>query len=136
MAESAEDRKKRLKELREARDAARSAPPEKKIKFRNYLPQSAELAANFERPEGEREGGGDEEDEEDAAAPAPATSAYKEELEKIAAADAAVSIVAKDPNWDLKRDIEPKLAILAKRTQNAIVEIIRERLAAENDPAS
>ena len=41
------------------------------------------------------------------------------------------AIVPRDPNWDLKRDIEPKLAILQKRTQRAIVDILRARLKAE-----
>ena len=36
------------------------------------------------------------------------------------------------PDWDLKRDINPKLAKLEKRTQKAIAELIRERLKEED----
>ena len=42
-----------------------------------------------------------------------------------------LNIAPKKPNWDLKRDIEKSLAILNRRTQRAIVELIRERLARE-----
>ena len=69
-----------------------------------------------------------------AAAPAPAPSAFEEELARIRAddpADSALHVVPKDPNWDLKRDIEPKMATLRKRTQRAIVEILRKRLKDE-----
>eukprot|EP00038_Savillea_parva_P001109 m.101466 g.101466 ORF g.101466 m.101466 type:complete len:101 (+) comp10392_c0_seq2:388-690(+) len=34
-------------------------------------------------------------------------------------------------DWDLKRDIAPKLEKLERRTQRAIAEIINERLASE-----
>ena len=40
-------------------------------------------------------------------------------------------MVPRDPNWDLKRDLEPRAEVLRKRTQKAIVEILRERLKAE-----
>ena len=34
-------------------------------------------------------------------------------------------------NWDLKRDIQDKLKKLEKRTQKAIVEMLKERLEKE-----
>lgn len=37
----------------------------------------------------------------------------------------------KRANWDLKRDLEPKLQILEDRTQNAIIQKVRERLQKE-----
>lgn len=40
-----------------------------------------------------------------------------------------LNIAPKKVNWDLKRDVEKKLEKLNRRTQRAIVEIIRERLA-------
>ena len=43
----------------------------------------------------------------------------------------ALNVVPRDPNWDLKRDLEPRAEVLRKRTQRAIVEILRERLKAE-----
>lgn len=39
-----------------------------------------------------------------------------------------LNIAPKKANWDLKRDVEKKLDKLNRRTQRAIVEIIRERM--------
>ena len=41
------------------------------------------------------------------------------------------NLAPKKPDWDLKRDIAPKLEKLEKRTQKAIAELIRERLKEE-----
>jgi coiled-coil domain-containing protein 12 len=43
----------------------------------------------------------------------------------------AVVMAPKKINWDLKRDIQPKLDKLEKRTQKAIVNLLRERLERE-----
>ena len=40
-----------------------------------------------------------------------------------------LNIAPKKPNWDLKRDITKKMDKLNRRTQVAIVEIIKERIA-------
>lgn len=37
------------------------------------------------------------------------------------------------PDWDLKRDIERRMAQLERRTQRAIAELIRERLRVEHN---
>jgi coiled-coil domain-containing protein 12 len=42
-----------------------------------------------------------------------------------------LSIAVKKPNWDLKRDLEPKLEKLAKRTRRALVEMLNEKLRSE-----
>ncbi|KAG6105177.1 hypothetical protein E4U31_001541 [Claviceps sp. LM219 group G6] len=34
----------------------------------------------------------------------------------------------KKPNWDLKRDLQPKLDVLSVRTENAIARLVRERI--------
>ena len=145
MAESAADRKARLKALRASRDGGDDGGGDaKKLKFRNYLPQSEALSANFEAPaslpkpdlgdDGAAARPGDDDDDGGPAAKKPdAPSAFEAELARIRAEDTeAVSVVPKDPNWDLKRDIEPKLAILRKRTQKAIVATLRERLKKES----
>ena len=149
MAESAADRKARLKALRASRDGGDDGGGDaKKLKFRNYLPQSEALSANFEAPaslpkpdlgdDGAAARPGDDDDDDDdgggpAAKKPDAPSAFEAELARIRAEDTeAVSVVPKDPNWDLKRDIEPKLAILRKRTQKAIVATLRERLKKES----
>ncbi|KAH6918391.1 cwf18 pre-mRNA splicing factor-domain-containing protein [Coprinopsis sp. MPI-PUGE-AT-0042] len=41
------------------------------------------------------------------------------------------NIAPKRPNWDLKRDMDKKLAKLERRTQEAIHTLIRQRLAAQ-----
>lgn len=42
--------------------------------------------------------------------------------------DNLIDIAPKKINFDLKRDIQPKLERLEKRTQKAIVELLRERI--------
>ena len=43
-----------------------------------------------------------------------------------------MNLAPRKPDWDLKRDIAPKLAKLERRTARAIGEIIRERLKEED----
>lgn len=50
----------------------------------------------------------------------------KAELQNLQSEE--VNIAPKKINWDLKKHIEPKLEKLKKRTQKAIVEILREKL--------
>ena len=49
--------------------------------------------------------------------------------------ESAKEMAPKKLNWDLKRDIESKLAKLERRTQRAIVELLKERLAKEAEDA-
>lgn len=42
------------------------------------------------------------------------------------------NLAPRKPDWDLKRDIAPKLAKLDRKTQKAIAELIRERLKDED----
>ena len=46
------------------------------------------------------------------------------------------SMAPKKINWDLKRDIQPKLDKLERRTQKLIVQLLKERLAKEADDAA
>jgi coiled-coil domain-containing protein 12 len=55
----------------------------------------------------------------------------KAELEKLESEE--LNIVPKHPNWDLKQGISSKLDKLRKRTQKAIVEILRQKLADQNE---
>ncbi|KAK7020426.1 cwf18 pre-mRNA splicing factor-domain-containing protein [Favolaschia claudopus] len=45
------------------------------------------------------------------------------------------NIAPKRPNWDLKREMDKKLAKLQRRTQEAIHTLIRQRLAAQKGDA-
>jgi coiled-coil domain-containing protein 12 len=59
------------------------------------------------------------------------TDVIKLELQKFQ--DNELNIMPKKPNWDLKVQVEGKLQKLKNRTQKAIVEILREKLAEENN---
>jgi coiled-coil domain-containing protein 12 len=45
------------------------------------------------------------------------------------------SLQPKSVNWDLKRELEPKLSILESRTENSIIKMVKDRLqnARDND---
>lgn len=43
------------------------------------------------------------------------------------------TLAPRKPDWDLKRDIEKRMAKLERRTQRAIAELIRERLRGEKN---
>ncbi|VVC43390.1 Hypothetical protein CINCED_3A020011 [Cinara cedri] len=43
------------------------------------------------------------------------------------------TLAPRKPDWDLKRDIEKRMAKLERRTQRAIAELIRERLRGEQN---
>ncbi|KAG7394005.1 hypothetical protein PHYBOEH_005928 [Phytophthora boehmeriae] len=45
--------------------------------------------------------------------------------------DELLDLAPKRANWDMERDIAPMLRKLERRTQHAIVEILREKMAAE-----
>ena len=57
------------------------------------------------------------------------TDIIKEELAQYK--EEELNIVPKKPNWDLKVMMEERIQKLKRRTQRAIVEILREKLAAE-----
>eukprot|EP00752_Nemacystus_decipiens_P003382 g3129.t1 len=151
MSEDAAERRKRLKALKEK-------AANKSIKFRNYRPQDAAIKQQAL----ESKGGGDaisgattpsviagkgnrtaqeeEEEEEDGTGKRKVTppSLIQQELkrQKETQDEEELNIAPKKANWDLKRDVEKKLEKLNRRTQRAIVEIIRERMAEEAANAS
>ena len=45
--------------------------------------------------------------------------------------DLLANVAPKKPNWDLRRDVEKKLAKLEKRTQRAMVQLAQQQLAQE-----
>ncbi|KIP06031.1 hypothetical protein PHLGIDRAFT_46883, partial [Phlebiopsis gigantea 11061_1 CR5-6] len=56
----------------------------------------------------------------------------KEDAERRAQELDLHNIAPRRPNWDLKRDLDKKLAKLERKTQEAIHTLIRQRLAAQN----
>jgi len=115
-------RKERLAALREAKNKKRTEG-DKKLpapSFRSYKPADEDL--------------------QDLAIPEPQieeiTDKVKDELENehkgvVMESLDFTNLAPKKPDWDLKRDIAPKLEKLEKRTQKAIAELIRERLKEE-----
>ncbi len=85
---------------------------EKKIKLRNYLPEDASLFERREAAQGN--------------APAEAEAEPAQEQEQERGGDEAVDLQPKKANWDLKRDVAPKLQKLERRTQAAMVELMKE----------
>lgn len=100
---------------------------EKKIKFRNYQPYDKSLK-NLNKKEESKEGTAAEVVAAENSAPTE-TDIIKLELQKFQSDE--LNIMPKKPNWDLKVQVEGKLEKLKNRTQKAIVEILREKLAAE-----
>merc|ERR1712189_137646 len=95
-------------------------PPKKIIKFRNYNPKDEDLKSKLENVK-----------------PIDVTEGLSEHLQKakpVATAEEVdlTTLAPRKPDWDLKRDVAKRLENLEKRTQKAIVELIRERLKEED----
>ena len=136
-----EDRRKRLKALKARRDASSNgvqnsvpegtdASDDQKpvLKFRNYAPQTEQLAEHQLAPVALPEVDAMVQRELDVATSSSSVSAA---TGATAAAETPLNIAPKKPDWDLKRDIDKRLQKLQRRTQRAIVELIRKRLAEE-----
>ncbi|XP_043231466.1 coiled-coil domain-containing protein 12-like [Amphibalanus amphitrite] len=122
------------------------------------------LASLKRRREEREKGGGDKADGRKEALPKPVFRSYRPADEKLkeavlpdaepssveallgdtaAAADSASSkpdevdiaqLAPRKPDWDLKRDLAPRLERLERRTQRAIAELIRQRLRRDQRP--
>ena len=147
MEETAAERKARLKALRAAAEDAGALPapsddecvlcsprcllaapaltthtpvpaPRPPLKFRNYVPRDDELrAAKVEEPKAP------EPELPLLGAPPGAPSAAPEEDGND---DSILTLQPKKANWDLQRDVERKLAKLERRTQKAMLDLMRQ----------
>mmetsp|Transcript_31790 Transcript_31790/g.53630 ORF Transcript_31790/g.53630 Transcript_31790/m.53630 type:complete len:180 (-) Transcript_31790:384-923(-) len=119
--------------------------PEISIKFRNYQPYDNSLKKKARTADAFGSNKKDNDDDVNATgkitAPRPPSpqipppsgaDVIKLELEKYQNEE-ELNIMPKKPNWDLKSQIEGKLEKLQRRTQKAIVEILREKIANEVD---
>lgn len=116
-------RAKRLKMLREAKERKERGEAVETI---GAGVESVALDRSADAQEAEDEAAGDSKDtsdEQHAQAPAPEDP----EQEEGGAADESelLTLAPKRANWDIERDIAPMLQKLEKRTQYAIVEILR-----------
>ncbi|EDQ88874.1 uncharacterized protein MONBRDRAFT_26027 [Monosiga brevicollis MX1] len=143
MEDAAAERRARLKAMRanlmdsapEAEDkdtssAVSEAEPqesesssEPQLKFRNYRPQT--------EIEGEQIELANDDNVENAVVQVLEEKANDDVLQQVTKGQAIEDVLSLAPrkvDWDLKRDLEPKMAKLEKRTKRAIAELIRERL--------
>ena len=111
---------------------SQEAAKKKAITFRNYKPYDASLLAKAVDPRAKSE----------AAVMVQKVAAVVASTEDILHAELALvsqddelNIVPKKPNWDLKSQVAAKMDKLARRTQRAVVEILREKMAAEEGDA-
>ena len=111
-----------------------------KIKFRNYKPYDNSLLKNHESTVTSTDKNGTAVDNTEATKLSSTIDKLiqssqqdiiqvelEETKEKVGTHE--INIVPKKINWDLKRHAEYKVEKLRKRTQRAIVEILREKLA-------
>jgi len=104
-------------------------PQEKTIKFRNYQPRDAALVKAFVNKDDKEESSL----AKDSSQPVIADSdIIKNELRQFQDEE-ELNILPKNNNWDLKKQLEPKLEKLRRRTQRAIVDILREKMAEESE---
>ena len=127
------DRKARLAALaakagRTKNDDETEEDKSRPVNFRNYTPKDASLEATTTEPAAKRS---KTEGEEKSILERALEKAKAESSDVANVEEDVVAVAPKKINWDLKRDIQPKLDRLERRTQRAIVEMLRERLEKE-----
>ncbi|KAL3945523.1 MAG: hypothetical protein SGBAC_000422 [Bacillariaceae sp.] len=126
------------------KESANDSQEKKTISFRNYAPRDVSMEDN-----GKSSSGDDNHDEGDESAAkkrrleetgenrstslAEALAEAQYDISKGQSTEAVKDMAPKKVNWDLKRDIESDLAKLERRTQRALVELLKERLDKEAD---
>ncbi|GFH29024.1 uncharacterized protein HaLaN_27613 [Haematococcus lacustris] len=118
--EDAAARKERLRALRQAAEQAEQATgdaqaePEKPVlRFRNYAVKDHKHIQH--------------EQVQPAQPPKLEEPQVTKKPEEAAQEDLLVNVAPKKANWDLKRDVQAQLDKLERRTQRAIIEIMREQ---------
>ena len=127
-------------------DPSSSIDNELKIRFRNYQPYDATLkkkyeddllAANHMMSNRNNTTSPSIEDSSNSNSTTTTTQEHKEidiltlELSKYKSDNVELNIIPKKINWDLKAQVEGRLAKLRTRTQRAIVELLREKISKE-----
>lgn len=100
-----------------------------RIIFRNYVPDDKQLLVG-DRSSDDPDAG-DEGAEMDVDNVVTNDDVIKEELAKLQSNE--INIVPKKANYDLKMQIQDKLDKLKRRTQRAIVEMLREKINEQRD---
>jgi coiled-coil domain-containing protein 12 len=100
----------------------------KALTLRNYTPSDLNLAANNNDCSNDEPIGKRHKKEETSVLQQALEQAQAETSVQQSVSDDIVAGAPRKINWDLKRDIDPKLEKLARRTQKAIVELLKARL--------
>ena len=111
------------------------APPSKPIiRFRNYQPQPGTVPTEKLSPaKTEVVDEISPKESEPVHPPQSQSDPIKKELQVYAQSDDALNIVPRKANWDLKSMVTKKLEKLERRTQLAIVDILREKMNSEEN---
>ncbi|KAF9447668.1 mRNA splicing factor [Macrolepiota fuliginosa MF-IS2] len=126
LVEASEARKARLVALRKRKDGeATDDAAEPIFKTRNFDPESRTIKKHARDDDIEME------DTVEKNVAGLAEKIVQEDKVRQAQELDVFNIAPKRPNWDLKREMEKKLAKLERRTQEAIHTLIRQRLAAQ-----
>lgn len=133
-------------------DPSSSIDNELKIRFRNYQPYDATLKKKYAANEDDLTGANHMksnqnntntssiEDSSNSNSTTTTTTTAQEhkeidiltlELSKYKSDNVELNIIPKKINWDLKAQVEGRLAKLRTRTQRAIVELLREKISKE-----
>lgn len=129
-----EDRKARLAALAAKAGRIKQQPANgdesnqetKILQFRNYTPSDPALDSTVDEPASKRI-------KQEKSALEQALELAKSELPDVRGEEDLIAAAPKKINADLKRDIQPKLEKLERRTHKAIVALLRERLEKEAD---
>jgi len=114
------------------------------IQFRNYVPKDASLDASATqkdddaKPQSKKQKTNTNKEETSKSALEIALAKTSRESREAAGQNVGsggwstvLPVTTKKVNWDLKRDIQSKMDKLERRTQRAIVDLLRERLEKE-----
>ncbi|KAJ7510107.1 cwf18 pre-mRNA splicing factor-domain-containing protein [Mycena galericulata] len=126
LAAASEARKARLLALKRRKEGGEDGPVEPIIKSRNFDPESRTLKKRAIISDDV-----EMEDTVERDVAGLAENIIAEDEERRAQELDVFNIAPKRPNWDLKREMDKKLAKLQRRTQEAIHTLIRQRLAAQ-----
>lgn len=101
------------------------------IRFRNYKPQPGAVPVEKQSPAPVSEAPKENESETGDSVGRPPVDPIKRELQTYGNNDDTLNIVPRKANWDLKNMVSKKLEKLERRTQLAIVDILREKLSVQ-----
>ncbi|KAJ7286083.1 mRNA splicing factor [Mycena rebaudengoi] len=129
LAAASEARKARLLALKKRKEGLADEGAESIIKSRNFDPESRTLKKRAINDDAVME------DTVERNVAGLAENIIAEDEERRAQELDVFNIAPKRPNWDLKREMDKKLAKLQRRTQESIHTLIRQRLAAQKGEA-